>query len=64
MNFQFYAEKLKNSKKYQKFLKENKNAFLCSCLFVIDKEEGKDKQHFDFYIPSSKKIFSIPLEEN
>ena len=62
MNFQFYVEKLKDSKNFKKFMKENKDAFLCSCFFVIDREEGKDKQHFDFYLPSSNKIFSFPLE--
>ena len=45
-------------------MKQNKEAFLCSCFFVIDKEEEKDKQHFDFYIPSSNKIFSFPLEDD
>ena len=64
MNFKFYAEKLKSSKNFKKFARENKEAFPCSCFFIIDKEEnGKDKQHFDFYIPSSKKIFSFPLED-
>ena len=62
MNFQFYVEKLKNSKNYNKFIKDNKEAFPCSCFFVVDKEEGKDRQHFDFYIPSSNKITSFPLE--
>ena len=62
MNFQFYVEKLKNSKSFKKFTKEKKDAFLCGCFFVIDKEEGKDRQHFDFYIPSENKIFSFPLE--
>ena len=65
MNFQFYVEKLKNSKDFKSFIKENKGAFLCSCFFVIDKEEpGKgDKQHFDFYVPSTKKAFSFILEK-
>lgn len=63
MNFQFYVEKLKASKNFINFEEENKEAFLCSCFFVLDKEEGKDKQHFDFYIPSSNKIFSFPLED-
>ena len=62
MNFQFYVEKLKNSSDFKKFAKENKEAFLCGCFFIVDKEEGKDKQHFDFYVPSLNKIFSFPLE--
>jgi len=62
MNFQFFVEKLKNLKNFEKFTKEKKDAFLCGCFFVIDKEEGKDKQHFDFFIPSENKILSFPVE--
>ena len=62
MNFQFYVEKLKNSDDFKKFARENKTAFPCSCFFVIDKEGGKNRQHFDFYIPASNKITSFPLE--
>lgn len=64
MNFQFFVEKLKNLKNYKRFVREKKDAFLCGCFFVIDKEEGKDKQHFDFYIPSENKILSFPLEND
>ena len=64
MNFQFYVEKLKASEDYKKFMKENKETFPCSCFFIIDKEEGKDKQHFDFFISSSNKMFSFQLENN
>jgi hypothetical protein len=64
MNFQFYAEKLKASGSFKKFTKQNKAAFLCSCFFVLDKEEGKDEQHFDFYIPSSNKMFSFSIEKD
>ena len=78
MNFQFYIEKLKSSANFKKFSKdkENKGAFLCSCFFVIDREDisskrgqskengAGNKQHFDFYVPSSKKAFSFVLENN
>ncbi|MEK6945209.1 MAG: hypothetical protein AABW63_00250 [Nanoarchaeota archaeon] len=64
MNMQFYVEKLKESEEYKKFMKENPKAFFCSGFFVIDKE-GKDfKQHFDFYVPETKKIFSFYGEDN
>jgi len=63
MNLQFYIEKLKNSDVFKNFMKENPNAFACSGFFVIDKngKEG-DKQHFDFWIPESKKLMSFQLE--
>jgi hypothetical protein len=65
MNFRFYAEKLRESGNFKKFIKENKNAFPCSCFFVIDKEAGSgDKQHFDFYLSPAQKIFSFQLENN
>ncbi len=56
MNIQFYYEKLQNSKEYQKFVKENPKAFLCSGFFIIDKKGSENKQHFDFYciLPSNK----------
>lgn len=61
MNFQFYVEKLKSSQEYKKFMKENKDAFPCSCFFLMDKAGGA-KQHIDFCIPSSGKLISFALE--
>jgi hypothetical protein len=62
MNFQFYLEKLYASEDFQKFIEENKDAYLCSCFFVIDKEKNEDKQHFDYFIPSTNKMFSFKIE--
>jgi len=63
MNLQFYLEKLHNSEIFKKFIKENPDAFLCSGFFVIDKtgKEG-NKQHFDYYIPSIKEMFSFKIK--
>ncbi len=66
MNFQFYLEKLKNSEEFKTFKKENPKDYLCSCFFIIDKENEKkpdNKQHLDFYVPSNKKMFSFQLED-
>ncbi len=64
MNSQFLLEKLKDSSEFRKFMKENKDAYLCSGFFVVDFEskDSDNKYHFDFYIPSSKKTFSFELE--
>jgi hypothetical protein len=64
MNSQFLLEKLENSEEYKKFMKENKEAYLCSAFFIIDFETQppENKFHFDYYIPSSKKTFSFELE--
>lgn len=64
MNLQFYLEKLNSSDNFKKFIKENPEAFLCSGFFVIDKQGKDNKQHFDFFVPSEKKIYSFQLENN
>lgn len=64
MNFQFYLEKLFASEEFEKFKKENPEAFLCSGFFSIDKKAQDNKQHLDFFIPSAKKFFSFKLEQN
>lgn len=62
MNMQFYMEKLSSSEEFKSFMKENTDAYLCSGFFVIDKSGDDNKQHFDYYIPNSKKMFSFQLE--
>ena len=64
MNFQFYLEKLYSSEDFQKFIEENKDAYLCSCFFVIDNEKGDNKQHFDYFLPTDKKMFSFKIESD
>ena len=64
MNFQFYLEKLFASEEFEKFKKENPEAFLCSGFFSIDKQGKDNKQHLDFFLPSEKKFFSFRLEQN
>ena len=65
MNSQFLLEKLKASDEFKKFMKENKNAYLCSGFFVIDLEnkETGNQYHLDFFVPESKKTFSFELEK-
>lgn len=63
MNFQFYLEKLFDSEEFKKFKKENKDAYLCSGFFSIDRQGKDNQQHFDFYVPSNKKMFSFQLEK-
>lgn len=64
MNFQFYFEKLRASDNFKEFIKENSSAFLCSCFFSIDFVGKDNKVHFDYYIPSSKQMFSFQLEKD
>jgi hypothetical protein len=70
MNFQFYIEKLFDSKEFQDFKKENPSAFLCSGFFSIDKKptsknpQGDNQQHLDYFIPELNKMFSFKLNQN
>lgn len=64
MNFQFYLEKLFASESFKKFKEENKDAFPASAFFVIDKQGKDNKQHFDYFIPSTGKMFSFKVEDN
>jgi len=64
MNFQFYLEKLDNSKQFQKFMEENPEAFICSGFFVIDKIGSDNKQHIDYFIPGENKIYSFQMEND
>lgn len=59
-----YLLKLEKDKHFQKFIKSNPKAYLCSAFFIIDKESENHKQHFDYFLPEENKIFSFQLEEN
>jgi len=66
MNFQFYVEKLFDSGEFQDFIKENADAYPCGGFFVIDRENMKNpdnKNHLDYFVPSTQKMFSFQLEE-
>lgn len=63
MNFQFYFEKLMQSEVFKKFLKENKDAFLCSGFFIVDKKDKGNKQNIDYFVPSISKMFSFRINE-
>lgn len=62
MNFQFYFEKMIKSKNFKKFISENKDAFLCSAFFSVDKKGEDNKQNIDYFVPSINKMFSFKLE--
>lgn len=64
MNFQFYFEKLTGSKEFHQFKDENKDAFLCSGFFTIDKKGKDNQQNLDYFVPSLNKMFSFKINEN
>ena len=63
MNFQHYFEKLTSSEEFEKFRKEFPTSYFCSAFFSIDKEGNDNQQHFDYYDPESKKMFSFKISE-
>jgi hypothetical protein len=65
MNLQFYLEKLHSSEEFQKFIKENSGAYFCSGFFAISSvknNKSDEKNQVDYFVPSSKKMFSFELE--
>ena len=63
MKFQFYVEKLFANEHFQNFKEENKNAYPCSCFFILDLESKDNQQHFDYFVPQEKRMFSFKLEK-
>lgn len=63
MKFQDYYKKLIDSKEYQKFTKENKKAYPCSGLFILDRQKSQIDVNFDYYLPDTQKIFSFKINK-
>jgi hypothetical protein len=64
MNFQFYFEKLIESNNFRNFVKENRDAFLCSAFIVVDKKGEENKQSIDYFVPSIDKMYSFKINNN
>ncbi len=67
MNFQFLVEKLHDSDIFKKFKKEFPESYMCGGFFLIDRENLKNpenKTQLDYYVPSSKQIFSFKIDGN
>lgn len=64
MNLQFYIEKLKNSKNFEKFIDENPDAYFCSGFFNIDKKAKDSQVHIDYFMPKQNKIMSFQVSED
>jgi len=62
MKFQFYYEKLLDSDKFKKFIKENKEAYPCTGFISIDKEKQENNtMSFEYFLPQTKKIASFKV---
>ena len=61
MNINESYNKILKSKEYRDFMEQNKSAYLCSCFFMLDKENNSQEIHFDYYIGSEKKMFSFKI---
>lgn len=63
MRFDHYLTKVEKSSEYRKFLKGNRNAYLCSGFFVMDLDTEKNMHQIDYYLPSKKKFANFVLDE-
>lgn len=65
MNFQFLIEKLTASEEFQKFKKENSDAYPFGGFFSFDLENKKTQNQYsiDYFIPSLSKAVSFKLEK-
>jgi hypothetical protein len=61
MNFQFYFERLEDSKVFREFMKENPKAYFCSGFFTLDKDGNDNQRHLDFYIPDKKEMVNFKI---
>ena len=59
-----YIKKVKESKDYKDFMKEDPKAYLCSLFFVRDFSGPQKETQVDFYSPKIKKIVSFKVEGN
>lgn len=64
MKLSDYFKVLQKSENFKQFVMENPGTYFCSGFFVFDKEKDDNKQHLDFFVPESGKIFSFQMENN
>lgn len=62
MKISHYLERLESSREYQKFLKENSDAYLMAGFFIMDLETKKTAHQINYFIPSKKKIAVFSLD--
>lgn len=58
-----YLKKVKESKEYKDFIKENPKAYLCSFFFTRDFLEKHNDNQVDFYIPKTKMIANFKVDK-
>ena len=63
MKPEVYLKKVKASKEYKAFIKENPKAFLCSFFFTRDFVEKHNETQVDFYLPKTKMIASFKVDK-
>lgn len=61
-NLKKSIEELQNLKEFKDFKKKNSDAYLASCVMIIDEKKVGDWQ-VDFYIPKKHKLMTFLLKE-
>ena len=57
-----YIKRVKESKPFKDFMKEDSKAYLCSLFFIRDFTEKRDETQVDFYSPKKKAIVSFKVD--
>ncbi|MEK6847911.1 MAG: hypothetical protein AABX50_02190 [Nanoarchaeota archaeon] len=61
MKASHYIKRVKESKEFKEFIKQDPKAYLCSLFFIRDFTEKKNETQVDFYSPKKKTIFSFKV---
>ena len=59
-----YVKKVKASKEFKAFMKEDPKAYLCSLFFTRDFTEKRNDNQVDFYSPKIKMIVSFKVDKS
>lgn len=62
MKIQPYVQKLQNSEKYKKFIKQYSESFVIAGFFVLDYETGVNIHQIDYYVPSKRQVAAFNLD--
>lgn len=62
MKIQPYVQKLQNSEKYKKFIREYSESFVVAGFFILDYETGVNIHQIDYYVPSKRQVAAFNLD--
>ena len=63
MKFQEYLVQVQKDSQYQKFVKENPEAYLCAAFFMIDYKDKHNESSIDYFNPKDSKVMTFTIEK-